>query len=148
MSVTGPAEQAVDVAAALAHHKNLGIMWHLLYDLEWQVSINFIWQQTSPAVARYLERQAGSDCACAGQPTSLVLLPAILQLSTADLETLLVDALNDKDPKEEVQPIVQEADVAAVQLHVKRLAERAFWAALEVSNLLKGCAVPWRMMAG
>lgn len=37
MTFISRAEQPVDVAAALAQHKNLALMWHLLYDPDWQV---------------------------------------------------------------------------------------------------------------
>ena len=43
-----------------------------------------------------------------------------------------MDALGDSDPLADAPPALEEGTVAAVQLHVKRLAERAFWAALQV----------------
>lgn len=67
MAASSPAEQPVDVAAALAQHKNLALMWHLLYDPDWQVGGGFMWQH----VASVAQHTSAYCCFHAWKPGNL-----------------------------------------------------------------------------
>lgn len=89
MASSGPAEEAVDMAAALSEHSNLALVWHLLYDQQWQASAGSaaLWLGRALLPVFQAWEGLGSSCPlCACRCAALVLPTAAhLRLGTDTL---------------------------------------------------------------